>query len=227
MARLHGSWLPLALSLALLLAPMACAKTRQPRAEPEPQGFLGDYSQLREGEDDQAQLRYVNPGADFTRYDAVWIDTVRVWQNDETAELSLEDQQMLTDAFYASLHEELSKSYRIAEGSGPGVMRLRAAITEAEGAYVAGNAVTTVVPQLRILTSAGGMAADTAVLVGKAGAELELTDSQTGERLVAAVDQQIGQKSLRALGEWSHVKGAFDAWAEALRERLDELRGGA
>ena len=213
------------LLLAALVVIVTCAKTRQPRAQPKPHGFLGDYSQLQKGEGDQAQLRYVNTAADFSRYDAVWIDSVRVWQSGKTAELSLDDQQMLTDAFYASLHEELSKSYRIAEAAGPGVMRLRAAITEAEGANVAGNAVTTVVPQLRILTSAGGLAADTAVLVGKAGAELELTDSQTGERLLAAVDQRIGQKSLRALGEWSHVKGAFDTWAEALREGLEELRG--
>ena len=210
----------------LLLTSLACAKTRQPRSDPEPQGFLGDYSQLTEGEGDEAQLRYINPSADFTQYDAVWIDSVQIWQSEKTAELSAEDQQMLTDTFYAALHEELSKSYRIAEGAGPGVMRLRVAITEAKGANVAGNAVTTVVPQLRILSTAGGMATDTAVVVGKAGAEAELTDSQSGVRLMAAVDERVGQKTLRTLGKWSHVKSAYEAWAERLRERLDEYRAG-
>lgn len=211
-------------AIALVVA-SACAKTRQPRSQPTPQGFLGDYSQLRKGEGAEAQLRYVNSTADFSQYDAVWIDTVRVWQSETTAKLSTEDQQMLTDTFYAALHEKLSENFRIADAAGPGVMRLRVAITEAEGANVAGNAVTTVVPQLRILTTAGGLATDTAVVVGKAGAEADLTDSQTGERLLAAVDQQIGQKTLRTLGKWSHVKGAFDGWAERLRERLVELQG--
>lgn len=205
----------------------ACSTTRQPRSAPVPQGFLGDYSQLEPGESGEAQLRWVNPAANFSRYDAIWIDSVRIWQNDTTAELSAEDQQMLTDAFYAALHEELPKSWRVADGPGPGVMRLRVAITEAKGANVAGNTVTTVVPQLRLLSTAGGLATDTATLVGKAGAEAEITDSRSGERLLAAVDQRVGQKSLRALGRWSHVKEAYAAWAAQLRTRLDALRSGA
>jgi hypothetical protein len=34
-------------------------------------GFLGDYSMLREGEGKEAQLVYLNPGADFSGYDAI------------------------------------------------------------------------------------------------------------------------------------------------------------
>jgi hypothetical protein len=104
-------------------------------------------------------------------------------------------------------------------------MRLRAAITEAKGARVLGNAVTSIVPQLRLLSTAAGLAADTAVLVGKVGVEAELTDSLTGERLLAAVDERAGTKALRGgLGKWSQVQEAFGFWANRIRERLSELR---
>ena len=104
-------------------------------------------------------------------------------------------------------------------------MRLRAALTEAKGARVAGNAVTKVVPQFRLLTSAGGLATDTAVFVGKAAVEGELTDAMTGRRLAAWVDERVGTKALRGgFKEWSDVKRASEYWAERLRERLAELR---
>lgn len=52
-----------------------------------------------------------------------------------------------------------------------------------------------------------------------------ITDSITGVRLAAAVDERAGTKAYRAgLKEWSHVKRAFEYWAERIRERLLELR---
>jgi hypothetical protein len=45
--------------------------------------------------------------------------------------------------------------------------------------------------------------------------------------LAAAVDERAGTKAYRAgLKEWSHVKRAFEYWAERTRERLAELRKG-
>ena len=57
--------------------------------------------------------------------------------------------------------------------------------------------------------------------------EVEITDSVTGTRLAAAVDERAGTKAYRAgLKEWSHVKRAYEYWAERIRERLAELRQG-
>jgi hypothetical protein len=90
---------------------------------------------------------------------------------------------------------------------------------------VAGNVVTTVIPQLKLLSSLGGLATDTRLFVGEGAVEVEITDSITGVRLAAAVDERAGTKAYRAgLKEWSHVKRAFEYWAERIRERLLELR---
>jgi hypothetical protein len=210
--------------LLLCFVLSACATTRQRRSA-EPSGFLGDYSDLRKGGGDEGLLDYVNPATDFSQYRAVLIDSVTLWRSSETAKLSAAERQALTDYLYSAIHKQLGEDYEIANAAGIGVMRLRAAITEAEGAQVMASTVTTVVPQLRLLTTLGGMATDTAALVAKVGLEGEITDSLTGVRLMAVVDRRAGTKTLSGgLGEWSRVEEALDFWAERLRKRLAELR---
>ena len=73
--------LPLGL-LALSLALVACATTRQSPGV-ERSGFLGDYSQLREGGKDEAQLVYIKPAAGWSYYDAIMIDSVTIWRDEQ------------------------------------------------------------------------------------------------------------------------------------------------
>jgi hypothetical protein len=202
-----------------------CAITQQSR-DGGRSGFLGDYSMLQPGEEGQAQLVYVNPTARWSQYDKVWIDSVTLWRDASTDDLPDEEAQMLTDHLYAALHEELARDHEIVDSAGPGVLRLRAALTEAQGSKVVMNTVTSVIPQLRLLATAGGMATGTAALVGKAGVEAELVDSLSGERLAAAVDARQGTKAVRGgIGKWSDAQQTFKHWAERFRERLAELRG--
>ena len=88
--------IPVLFALCLALALATCATT-QPTRKAEPQGFLKDYSKLRKGSGDEAQLIYI------------------VYQ------------------------------------SGPSVMRIRVAITEAKASKVVLDIVSTAVPQMRVL----------------------------------------------------------------------------
>ena len=144
MIRLHR--IPLLFAVAsLVLAVAACALTRNPRERAEPSGFLGDYSQLREGTGKEANFVYTNPDVDWSRYDAILIESVTVWhRGSEQVEISEAEAEALAAYLYNALHQELGKDYRIAERSGSGVMRLRAAITEAEGANRVGKAILTI-----------------------------------------------------------------------------------
>ncbi len=68
-----------------------------------------------------------------------------------------------------------------------------------------------------MLSSLGGLATDTAVIVGKVGFEAELVDSRTNARLAAAVGRRVGTKTFRGMfSKWSDVEIAFDTWAENL-----------
>ncbi len=213
------------LVLALSLSMAGCARTRQSRADKA--GFLGDYSQLREGEGDEAQLVYINPDADFPKYDKILIESVSLYAKEGTdfSQISDETQRMLTDHFYKAIHDQLKEDYEIVTAAGPNTLRVRVAITEAEGANVGLNAITTIVPQTRLLSVLGGRAADVSWMVGEVGFEGEITDSESGERLGAAVDRRVGAKTLRGgFSKWGDVLAAFDTWAENFRKNLKNVR---
>jgi hypothetical protein len=206
--------------LAFALTALACAGTRGRRKAPEESGFLRDYSQLTEDKDRAAKLSYVDQNADWGSFDAIWIESVSIWANDKTSKVKPEDHEMLVAFFYNALHEELSKDFRIADGPGPGVLQFRAALTETKGANVPLKAVTTIVPQLKLISTLVGTSADIVVTVGEATLEAEILDSMTKQRLAAAVDQQAGKKWYSQLKTWSDVKSACEYWAEELKKRL-------
>jgi hypothetical protein len=214
----------LGLLLGLSLALAACATTRQTRSV-EQSGFLGDYSQLRKGEGDEAQLVYINPAVDFSQYHAVLIDSVTLWHESDLSKIPAEERQALADYLYSALHKALQEDFEIVDAPAQGVFRIRAAITEAKGSKVAMNVITTTIPQFRLLSSAAGLATDTQAFVGRCGVEAEITDSMTEKRLMAGVDARAGTKTFRGMtGKWSDVEEAFDFWAERLRKRLESLR---
>ena len=213
-----------AVAVCLVAVLVACQATRQTR-NVQAQGFLRDYSQLRKGEGKEAQLIYIDESADWASYDSIMIDSVTIWYDAKTEDLSAEDRKTLTDLLYSALHEQLSQDYKIVSSPGLRTLRLRAAITEAKGARVVGNTVTTIIPQARMLSTLSGLATNTQAFVGKATIEGEITDSMSGRRLVAAVDERAGGKTLRGLGgKWKDVDNAFQYWAERIRTRLAELR---
>jgi hypothetical protein len=215
----------IALATAALIV-AACATTRQSRGTGDATGFLGDYSNLRKGEKDEPQLIYINPNVDWASFDSIHIDSVTLWRDEKTDDVPDEEKQILTDFFFHALHTQLSKDYKMVDEPGPNVLKLRAALTEAKGSKAVMNTITSVVPQLRLLTTIVGMSAGTSVLVGKAGLEGEITDSMTGDRLLAALDQRQGTKAMRGgVKTWSDVKLATEFWAERLRGRLATLSG--
>lgn len=221
---------PLASGVALLAAALlvaGCAATRQSREDVKGSGFLRDYSILEAGGDDQARLRYVDAGADFSRYQAVLVDSVTLWSGPEFAKLPEEEKRALVDHAYAALVTALSKSFRIATVPGADTLRVRAAITEATGSAVAPDVVATVIPQVRLISMLVGRGADTSLSVGEASGEVEVTDSVSSKVLAAGVDRRVGQRSLRgAFSRWSDVEEAWNHWAEQLRMRLVEAGAG-
>ena len=210
---------------ALVAAPLlagGCTATRS-LGKPEESGFLKDYSQLAKVEGYPAAMVYIRPGVQWSRYNSVQLDSVTLWGDASTAGLSPEDQQMLSDGLYKNLYEDLSKYFTIVNQPGPNTLRLRVALTQAQGAKPVLRTVTTVVPQLRLLGSIVGLAANTAGTVGSATVEMEVLDSVTNERLAAGVDDRAGTKVLfakRAYTTWGDVDAAFGYWSDRIAWQL-------
>ena len=223
----RNAWATLAIiALAsLALASAGCGILRPTRGrhfkDVEHSGFLGDYSQLAPREGYQAQEVYVSPDAAWKTYNAVYIEAVTLWVSDESKKPSAEEQKMLTDLLYKGLHDKIAEKFKIAEKPGPGVIKIRAALTQAKGARVVLNTVSTVVPQARTAGTVLGLGTDTAALVGTASMEAEATDAISNERLAAVVDSRAGTKGVtRMLFKWADVEAICDHWGERTRDFL-------
>ncbi len=168
---------------------------------------------------------YYNENVDFTAYDNVLIEPITVWapKSSEIA-VPMEELDMLCKQMYASLKEAMSEHKQIVDGPGPGTARVRLAITEAVDQDVALNLITTITPAALIFGEGWSIASGTRLFVGAASIEGEITDSLTGEVLMAGVERRQGGKDL-STGELTHIKDAMDIWAldvvRAIRERTE------
>ena len=207
-----------------------CASTYQARSVKD-SGFLGDYSKLREGKEGQVLLIYINPEANemCKKYTKVLLEPVTIWVKDKSSleKVPEEDRQMLTDYLYDSLKEALSKDYKIVDRAGPDVLRVRAALTEAEGSWVVLDTVTSIHPATLALSGLKQLAVGTGAFIAKTAGEIEIEDSITRVPLVLAVDKRVGGKGWSGkFNKWGKVEIAFDYWAEKVQTRLTSCRAG-
>jgi len=220
------------LAIILLFTLTACRTTHQVRGSVEQSGFLSDYSQLQPGTGDEAKLVYIDSAANWRSYTRIYLEPVTLWNSDDPSsplgQLSQDDQQLLVDYCYTSLYNALTNNYQMVNQAGPGVLVIRAAITEAKKSRPVSNLVSSVVPMGMALSLTKRVIFGTGLGVGECQAEVELLDGGTGQRVAAAVDRRAGTKALRTKfdGTFGDVELAIDYWSAHLAQRLTELRGG-
>ena len=106
-------------------------------------------------------------------------------------------------------------------------MRVQAAITEAGESNAVLDTVTSIIPQTRLLSGMKSVATGVSAFTGSASVEVKVTDSATGAILVEAVDRRGGTKSLSGVtNSWNDVEEAYRFWAEKMRYRACQWRGG-
>jgi Protein of unknown function (DUF3313) len=225
------------LLISVLIAVGGCASTQEAKSV-EKSGFLGDYSLLKEGQrsafrqgaENQALLIYENPAADWRKYKKVQLDPVTVWMSQKDSQLKeipVEDRQRLATLLWSKVDEQLRKDYQVTNEPGPDVVRIQAAITEAGSSSVVMDTVSSIVPQLKLLSGMKSMATGVSAFSGSASVEVKITDSGTGAILAEAVDRRGGTKSLSGVtNSWNDAEEAYRYWAEKLRYRLCQRRGG-
>lgn len=193
----------------------------------EPSGFLKDYSKLHAAanETDSTLLYFMPDKARFKSYTKIWLEPVQVWRGEKSdaKNLDKEDATYLSQFLWSRLDEEFRKDYMMVQEPGPGVMRLRVGITEAGKNIPVLDNLTAPVSMVLFdgKKSLGGIQP----FVGKATIEAEVTDSQTGELLAAAVDRRGGSKyAWKSLHRWGDVEAAYSYWAKKFAWRACMMR---
>ena len=208
---------------ALLLA--ACGTTEQVKMTQTDVkcGFLGSSvcGKLVAGAEGQAALRYVNPSAKWPQYKKIMIQPVTFWSEDKS-KVPVEEQQRLVDFLYGARNEELAKQFQVVDQDGSDVMKLQVAVTDVEAATPGLRTMTMVVPQARLLSTVKRGATGSYPFVGGAQAEFKLTDSTTGDVLVAGLDRRMGGGSgaTAAQWQWGDAENVMKEWAKLAAERL-------
>ena len=195
--------------------------------QPAMSGFFGsDISLLQPGKEGQAAMVYINPNAQWSKYNKILIEPVQFWDAANSS-VSPSDQQMLTAYFYNVLKENLQKHFTLVDQGGPGVLTLQVALTNVTGATPGLRSVSVVVPQARILTGIVSLATGSYSFVGSAEAEMKLIDSATGELLAAAIDKRAGGMALSSAAQWKwgDAQNAMKFWAQKITNRLLEVQG--
>lgn len=198
-------------------------------------GFLGDYSEFTKGTGEPgqlAQLRYIAPNAAAicSKYVGVIIDPVTIWTKggSNLAKIPQKDREMLAGLLGGEVTRAASQAgYGIVEYTGPKVMRIRVALTEGEQSNVVLDTVTTVIPQTFVISSAISGISDTPGFSGEGSVEAELTDSESGKRIIAGVNRRLGGKAWEGkLDSWGHIKDAISVWGKNFEQKLKECKAG-
>lgn len=212
----------------------ACRTTHQVgESEQDFSGFLGDYSQLQRGKKGEANFVYFAPAVNWKKYTKIYIRPIELWKSGEPdtplGRMSPKNQQWLVNCFHTALVDALEKNFIIVNQPGSDVLVVHAAVTEARKSRPVLNLVSSVVPMALLVSYGKQAVTGTGTGVGLVMVEADFRDGETGQRVVAAVDERAGTKALRTKFDhtWGDVQLAFEWWAARVDERLIKLKAGS
>ncbi len=197
---------------------IACGSLGEVRAQSKRySGFLGDYSKLKKSRKLKGAMSYENPSKSLKEYDKFIIDPVVVHFAPNAKGIGVDPFKVhqVADYLHREMWQALSIRYQVVNTPGPGVLRLRAAITD----------IKTTVPLMNIHpgTKLLGLG------LGGASMEGEAVDSQTGERVLAVVDSRKGGfnplPSRAAIDTVAHAKEVMRHWVKRFVGRVDKAHG--
>jgi hypothetical protein len=124
----------------------SCASTGSASKRSGP-GFLGNYEQnLGPGPKGGAKMRWLKPGVDFAKYDKVMLEHIVFFLDDTSEYKGIDASEMneLAQKCNLALVNALKDGYPIVTEPGPGVVRIRMAITDLKQSNPAVGGITTV-----------------------------------------------------------------------------------
>lgn len=191
-------------------------------------GFLGSpdvYEKLMPGPKDGVKLRWINPNADFTKYNKFMVDSVIFYFANDADYKGIDPQRMkeLADDFNKEILAALKDKCTLVSEPGPGVARIRFAITNIKQSRPVVSTVTTVIPVGAAVSVVkrgvtGGWSGS-----GETAMEFQALDSVTNDVLVMAVDQQ--KASFAGRFTWyGSANDAFKFWSERLAAFIENTK---
>ena len=196
------------LSGILFLLGAGCAAQAIPKS-----GFLGDYPPMVPSQRAKGAHVWLHPSIRVSDYSKFIIDPVAVMVDAEASQRAVEPEELdsLADYFRNEITSRILSSgkYQVVQNPGPGVLRMRAAITDVAPSNVRMNIV--------------GPTRWSGLGTGGAAMEAEFIDTATDQRIAAVIASEKGNpvKIEEGMTKWGHTEAVLSKWAQILREALD------
>jgi hypothetical protein len=212
-------------------------------------GFLSDPGRLKTTAESGGFLCWRQAGVDWRRYDKVMIERIQVYITPVGNQSSIDptDLKTLIDYFHSALVKDLTPIVKIVDTAGPGVLRVRFALTSLVPTNKAASLAGTAVPYGFVAEMGSGAATGRPVgstpYLGRTGLEAQFRDGATGTVPAECADNEIGLKYAADLNKgtasaaetwmngyassftsWSYAQDAFNKWSANFARRFAELR---
>lgn len=201
----------------------------------KPSGFLGNYDDFKVmNPETNAKVWIKKPHEDLSLlkgYKAIVFSPIEVWMDPESGYKGVDPNELklITDYFLERLQNGLGKNFEIVEEDGPNVLNLRIAITGVQKTRPK-REVYDLIP-VKLAWNAGS--AVYRKVAGKnldayqATVEMEIRDTKTGDRLVAAIDSHSVNKTTDEEEDtWAPLQEVIDYWAKIISDRLAKAQAG-
>lgn len=197
--------------LAAVLCLVGLAGCAGPQVAPS--GFLSDYGRLKPDPQQEGLTWWEAPDANWKRYQKLIIEpvAVRLVAGPDQPALAAAEQAKLAAELRRAVVQEVQGRYPVVASPGPGVLRVRAALTRLKPVEPAANIISTAVLMMP-------------VDVGEAALEAQFVDSVSGGVLgeLAIASRGSTLDLGRVWSRWAQVEAAFADWARRFRQALDE-----
>ena len=213
-------------------------------------GFLTDYAQLRPMPGGGGMLCWRSPDANWKQYDKVLFERIQVYLKPGALQpVDPTDLKMLIDYFHADLVKAMTPQAQLVNAAGPGVLRVRIALTDLVPTNQLASVAGTAAPYGFVAEIGSGAATGRPLgstpYLGQTGMEVQFRDGASGKVVAECADTEIGLKYAADLNagaagaaeawvngyvdsftQWDYAKKAFDKWSADFARRFAILRQG-
>jgi hypothetical protein len=213
-------------------------------------GFLTNYSRLQPMPGGGGMLCWRDAGQNWKQYTKVMLERIQVYIKPGSQQaVDPTDLKMLIDYFHADLVKAIQPEAQIVTATGPGVLRVRIALTNLVPTNTIASLAGTAAPYGFVAEIGSGAATGRPVgstpYLGQTGMEVQFRDGASGQIIAECADVEIGLKYaadinagaagaaeswvsgyMDSFSQWNYAKNAFDKWAADFARRFAQLRNG-
>ncbi len=208
----------------------ACSSEPEIQTGDDAEVIMGNLNKV---DNSRADLAYVDPDADFSKYNKVMVmplgvDNVEIIQPSSSGsvthrqnwELTDADKQKLQEVFHEAMVKELADKggYPVVTEAGDDVLQVAAKLTAIAPSAAKDDFKSRPTGRSRVYTEGGG-GLSVAVAFG---------DSETGEVLGIMKDSKSSTSmwgSHNSVSNMADVRRMFNSWASQIRKGLDNIHG--